>query len=149
MTDSADVLTNVCTAFYSLFTALTDGAHNDFYNAVNGQLYEDEAPSGAAYPYAVYQIIAAPKDKTFSEEYTDLLIQLSIFSNSTSSAEIKDAYYHAHNLYDDKTMTITGSKLVWMKETNLVTMTEEVETPEGISKVKHYAMDIEIKTSLD
>lgn len=146
MTDAADVLTNVCTAFYSRFTG---AAGADLYAALGGRLFEDEAPEGTPYPYAVYRIVSAPKDKTFSEEYTDLLIQLSIFSSSKSSAEIKAIYYHAHALYDEQPLTITGSTLVWMRETGLTPLVEDHTTPDGTVTVKHYAMDIEIRTSLD
>jgi len=149
MTDNADVISNLTAAFYSRFTALTGGVNNDFFNAVNGQLFEDEAPQGTLCPYAVYSVIAAPKEKTFSEEYTNTLIQLSIFSAASSSAEIKNAYFQAHVLYDEKPLTITGSTLVWMKETNLVVMREKVTNPDGTNWSRQYAIDLEVHTLLN
>mgnify|MGYP001561849210 CR=1 FL=1 len=149
MTDNADVITYLTSAFYSRFTALTGGVTNGFYDAINGQLFEDEAPPGTLCPYAVYSVIAAPKEKTFSEEYTNTLIQLSIFSAASSSAEIKNAYYQAHVLYDEKPLNITGSTLVSLKETNLVTMKEKVTNPDGTNWSRQYILDLEAVTSLD
>ena len=145
----ADIITNFSKAFYSKFTALTGGVHNDFYSAVNGQLYEDQAPEGSPYPYSVYLIVSAPKDKTFTEEFTDISLQLSIFSSASSSSEIKLAYHYAHVLYDECALTITGSTLVWMKETNLTPIIEDHTTPTGTQKVRHYAIDFDVLTSLD
>jgi len=146
---NADILTNFTTAFYSKFTALIATVHNDFYLAVGGRLYDDEAPEGAVMPFAVYSIVSAPKEKTFSEEYTNFLIQLSIFSSAPSSSEIKLAYHYAHTLFDEQPLTITGSTLVWMRETNLATMKIDYTTLAGTTKVRHYAIDLEIMTSLD
>jgi hypothetical protein len=129
--------------------ATPTGVHNDFYNAVNGQLFEGQAPEGSVYPYAVYQIISAPKDRTFTEEYTDITLQLSIFSSASSSAEIKLAYYYASALFDECELTILGSTLVWMREMNMVPMMEDHVTPTGVQSVRHYAVDFEVKTSLD
>ena len=149
MTINADVITNFTTAFYSRFTVAPAGIHNDFFNAVNGRLFEDQAPVGSVYPYSVYKVISAPKDRTFSEEYTDISLQLSIFSSASSSAEIKLAYYYASVLFDECALTITGSTLVWMREVNMVPMIEDHTTPTGVQEVRHYAADFEIKTSLN
>ena len=149
MTDNADVITHLTAAFYARFIAAPGGVTNGFFDAINGQLFEDEAPSGTLCPYAVYSIIAAPKEKTFSEEYTNTLIQLSIFSAASSSAEIKNAYYQAHILYDEKPLTITGSTLVSFKETNVVPMKEKVTNPDGTNWSRQWAIDFEAVTSLD
>jgi len=144
LTDSADILTNFTTALYSKFTALTAGVHNDFYNAVNGQLFEDKVPAGAAFPYAVYEVISAPKEKTFTEEFREIYIQLSIFSSASSSAEIKDAYAHATALFDECALTMTGGTVLRMYEINLVTMTEEMTVADATETIRHYAIDYSI-----
>lgn len=144
MSDSADVLTQVTSALYSKVIADTSG----FFDLIQGRFYEDQAPADSDYPYAVYSIISAPLEKTFSEEYTDILLQLSIFSSSSSSAEIKDIYYHAHLLFDDKPLTITGSTLIWMRETNLTTTVENITTPDGSQMVRIFMMDLEITSKL-
>jgi hypothetical protein len=148
MTETYDVLTNFCTAFYGKFTELTGGAHNSFFNAVSGQLFEDEAPEGIQYPYAVYRIIVAPKERTFSEVYSNIMLQLSIFSSNPDSSEIKEAYAYAGQLFDEKSLTITGSTLVWMRETNLAVIMEEHTTPTGTQSVKAYHITFEVRTSL-
>ncbi len=148
MSDAADVLSNLTTAFYTRFTELTGGVNNAFYLAVNGRMFEEQAPEGTEYPYSVYGIVAAPKEKTFSEEFTNTLLQIDFFSSTSSSGEVKDIYQHAHDLYDDCTFTVTGSNFVWMKEVNMVTTREEVITPEGTQKVWHYSADFEVKSIL-
>lgn len=149
MTDASDVLTNTCTAFYSKFTAVDGtGSQNAFYTAINGQLFEDEAPEGTQYPYAVYSVVAAPKERSFTEIYTNILLQLSIFSSNMDSSEIKGLYQKAAALFDECSLSVTGSTLVWMREENLTTLIEEVTTPTGTDRIRAYHMDFEVKTSL-
>lgn len=150
MTDS-DVLYNLCVAIYSKFTAVDGlGAANAFYTALNGQLFEDEAPEGTQYPYAVYSVVAAPKEKTFTEVYTNVLLQLSIYSSNMDSSEIKGLYTKAVALFDECSLTITGSKLVWMREENLTTLVEDVDaTLTGVSKIRAYHIDFDVRTSLN
>lgn len=145
----ADIITNFSKALYLKFTAAPGGVHNDFYNAVNGRLYEGQAPDGASYPYSVYLIVTVSKDKTFTEEYTDITLQLSIFSSASSSSEVKLAYHYAYVLFDECEFDITGSTLVWLRETNLVPIIEDHTTDTGTQKVWHYAADYEVLTSLD
>jgi hypothetical protein len=149
MTESGDVLAQVSKAIYTKFTATTGGANNSFWTAVNGRFYEDEAPEGCPFPYAVYSIIFAPKERTFSEVYTNARIQLSIYSSNMDSSEIKDAYYKAGALFDECSLSITGSKLVWMREQNLNCIIEEHTTPSGTQAVRAYHIDFEVRTSLD
>jgi hypothetical protein len=150
MTDSTDVLANISLAIYSKFTAVDGGgASNSFFTAVNGQLYEDMAPEGAQYPYAVYTIAAAPKERTFTEIYTNIFLELSIFSSNSSSAEIKDIYQKAVALYDEKSLTITGSTLVWMREDYMTAVVENVITPSGTQMIRTYHVDFDVRTSLN
>jgi len=137
MADS-DVLINLCTAFYTLF--LTDNA---FKTSINGQLFENDAGDDAVYPYAVYSIVAAPKIKTFSDELTNTLIQLSLFSANMDSTEIKNIYYQQRELFNDCLLSITGSTHIWMNEENLLTDTFDEETTlEGTRKVRVYHIDM-------
>lgn len=150
MTEAYDVLANLSTAFYSRFTALVGVVHNDLYSDLGGRLYEaGNVPGDVVYPYGVYMIVAAPKEKTFTEEFTNVILQLSIFSSASSSAEIKNAYAHASKLFDECALTITGSTLVWFRETNLACLIEEHTTPSGTASVRHYAIDFDVKTSLN
>ena len=51
-------------------------------------------------------------------------------------------------LFDECSMTITSNTLVWMREQNLTTMSEEITTVDGLQKVEHWAVDFEVLTSL-
>lgn len=144
-----NIITNFSTAFCSKFTALVAGSNNDFYSSIVGRLYEFEAPAGTPYPYAVYQIISAPKEKTFTEEYTRILLQLSIYSTNSSSSEVKLAYHYANVLFDECEITITGSTLVWLKEVNVIFDKGDHTTPSGTQSVNVCFVDFEILTSLD
>lgn len=116
---------------------------------VGGRVYLDEAPQGCQFPYIVFFVVTAVPDKTFTEHYTDTVIQFSIFSSSSSGVEISGIYNDLKALYDDCTFTITSNHLVWMREQNLTTMINEVTTVDGLQTVKHWAVDFELKTSLD
>jgi hypothetical protein len=143
MTDTADILNNFSAAFLSRFTAVDgSGVHTDFYTLLQGRLYQDWADDEPQYPYAVYQIVSAPKVQTFSDDYREITIQLSLYSNNPSSAEIKELYFKASVLYDEVSISITGSTLIWIRENNLVTFTEDIPTTNGITKVRHYAMEL-------
>lgn len=116
-------------------------------SAVGGRVYLDRAPDGCEMPYVVFYVVAGTPDKTFTEAYTDTLVQFSLFSASTSAAEISTMYANLMTLYDECSMTITGSTLVWCRLQNLTTMVEDITTPEGAATVKHWAVDFEIRTS--
>ena len=109
MTEAADILTHLATAIMTKF------AGSDFDSAIGGRLTQDWAEDGTEYPYAVFQIVSAPKEKTFSEEYRDTLIQISIFSKTSSSAEVKDAYTKASALFDECSFSMTGITLICMR----------------------------------
>ena len=143
MADS-DVLINLCTAIYTLFA--TD---NGFNTSVSGKLFENEAPEGTEYPYAVYSIVAAPKNKTFSEEYTNTLFQLSLFSANMDSKEIKNIYSQQRELFNDCLLAITGSNHLWMIEENMITDVWEETTDEGTTKGRVYHVDYDILTCLN
>ena len=133
----------------NLLTAImTKISGSAFSTDVGGRVFLDEAPAGTEFPYCVFFIVSGVPDRTFTERYTETLIQFSIFSSSIGAAEITTAYNDLVALLDECALTITGSTLVWMKETNLVTMTEDIVTASGTQGVKHWAIDFEILTSL-
>lgn len=134
---------NILTAIKSKF--LGSALSND----VGGRIYLDEAPQGTQCPYVVYSVISAPKEKTFTEEYRNTLIQFSLFSDSSGATEISTMYSDLVSLFDECSMTITSNTMVRMKEVNLVTMTDDVTTSAGLQTVKHWAVDFEILTSLN
>lgn len=112
-------------------------------------MYLDQAPDKPTFPYVVFFIVSSVPEKTFTEDLSETLIQFSIYSASSSATEISAIYAALKTLYDECSLTITGSSLVWMKETNLVTMTEDMTTTTGTTTIKHWAVDFEVKTSLN
>ncbi len=122
-----------------------DGNHNAFYNDIPEKLFFDEAPNGTELPYCVMRIVSAVPDRTFTEEYRDVLIQFSLFSASGSVEEIADTYAHLKALFDEQPLTITGETLVWMREVNLVTNIGDFE----ITGVRHWAVDYNVLTSIN
>lgn len=82
---------------------------------ISGQLFYGKAPVGTRYPYVVFSSIHDSDDPTFTEDFTDYLIQFSAFSaESSSSNEIYDIRDAIKALYNEKSLTITGATLVWM-----------------------------------
>lgn len=116
---------------------------------VGGRIYLDQAPAGTEFPYVVFFIVSATPDRTFTERYTDTLIQFSLFSSSESAVEITTMYSNLQSLFDECALTVTGSTLVWMREQNLTTMVDDITTANGTSSVRHYAVDFEVYLSLN
>jgi len=134
---------NLATALYSKLSG------SDFFSNIGGRVYKDDAPDGTDYPYAVFMLISDVPEYTFSEQYESVQIQFSIFSNASGSTEIEDLYTNLKSLYDECSLSITSSALIWMRRQNATLMMEEHTTPSGIQRVRHYAVDYEIYTSLD
>jgi hypothetical protein len=119
---------------------------------VSGRIYLDQYPSSespATFPYCVFFIVSGVPHRTFTERYTNTLIQFSLFSSSQSAVEITNMYNDLKTLLDECSLTITGNTLVWMREQNLTTMTEDITTADGTQSVKHWACDYEVLTSLN
>jgi hypothetical protein len=124
--------------------------HNALWNAMGGRMYEDQADDGVDYPYAVYSIISAPKDKVFgSGECTDTLLQLSIFQSKMTTTDKFNAYYLAHTLYDEKPLILTGSTNLYMREVNYIKSIEQGDVADGSSTVIQHILDLEITTLLN
>lgn len=137
-------MNNILTA---IMTKTTGSA---FSTGVGGRIYLDEAPEGVAFPYVVFFIVSSTQDKTFTEHYTNSLIQFSLLSTSSGATEITSMYNNLQALFDECSLTVTGSALVWMREVNLLTSVEaEVITTAGTKGIKHWSVDFEILTSLN
>ena len=113
---------------------------------VGGRIYEDFASSYTRYPYIVWFIVSSQKEKTFTENFENTSIQFSIFSENTSSVEIKQIYGQLSLLMDECSLKMDGGIVYLMQETNLVTMVEPVTTATGETFVRHYAVDFDILT---
>jgi len=133
----------------NLFNAImTKCSGSSLSSDVGGRIFLDEAPEGCEFPYVVFFIVSGTQDKTFTEHFTNTIIQFSLFSSSAKATEITTMYADLKALFDECALTITGSTLVWMRETNLTTMVEDI-TVEGSPGVKHWAVDFEVFTSLN
>lgn len=136
-------MNNLLTAIYTKLTGST------LISAVGGRMFTDVAPQGAEYPYVVISIVNAPKERTFTEEYRRTAIDFGIFSISKSLTEITDIYSKLSSLFDECALSITGSTLVWCRETDLTTMFEDHTTPQGTVGARHWNVEFEIYTSLN
>jgi len=122
---------------------------SDLYNDVSGRVHLDEADS-PDYPRVVYSIISAPKEKTFTEQYVNVLLQVSLYSAKSAGTTIMTTMYnHLVALLDEGTLDITGYTLVWMREENLVPMSEKLTTPlpDGSTGLLGWHVDFEIRLS--
>lgn len=137
-------MNNLLTAITSKITTGPSALYSD----VNGRVYLDQAPPVPEFPYITFFIVSNVPQKTYTEDFEDILIQFSLFSNSEGAAEITDMYADLKALFDECALTITGSAHIWMKRSNLTTMVEEITTASGTFGVKHWAVDYEIMTSL-
>jgi len=129
----------------AISTKLTD---SDLYGDVSGRVYLDQADS-PDYPRVVYSIISAVPDRTFSEHYHDVLIQFSLFSaKSAGMAVMTTMYADLISLFDECSFDIDGYTLIWMKEENLVTMTQILDSPlpDGSTGVILWAVDFSLTT---
>jgi len=134
---------NLATAIYS---RATSGA--TLMGLVGSRFYEDEAVEGTQYPYIVYSIIDSPKDRTFTEIFRNTTVQFSIYSTSKSTTEVKDIYAELSSRFDECDLTITGSRLLWFREQNVLFTTEELATHSG-TIVRGCHVDFEVRTSLN
>jgi len=83
---------------------------------INGQIYYGKAPFGTRFPYVVFSRMAGYPGFTFTEEYDFPTIQFSAFSATpTSSNEVHDIAEAIKSLYNECSLTISGSTLIWMR----------------------------------
>ena len=136
---------SLTTAIFGKMTSTTA-----LYSDIGGRLYKGKAPASAEYPYIVFQIVSDVPEKTFSEDFEDILIQFSLFSSASSSSDVENMFAHLKELYDECALTITAvshdiaATLVWMKRENATLMVEENTTPSGTQEVWHYAVDYSV-----
>jgi hypothetical protein len=132
---------NFYTALMTKFTATSGGSHNDFYQSVNGRLFNTVAPDGAELPYCVFTHVSSVPDNTFSEDIDDVLIQFSIFSASGDETEALNAMENLKALYDDCTLSISSATLVQFTRGPEGLEIEDDDTPSGTQKYWHYHVD--------
>lgn len=134
---------NLTTAIYS------KASGSSFMTALGSRLYKGRAPQGTTYPFAVFFVVSNTPQKTFSEDYENVIVQFSLFSSVSGTTEIENLYTYLKVLYDECSLTITGATLVWMKRNNAVFLVEDHTTPTGTAQVFAYHVDYSILESLD
>jgi hypothetical protein len=117
--------------------------------AIGGRLFKGQAPEGTDYPYVVFFVASDVPERTFTEDYENVIVQFSLFSIASGTTEIEDIYSDLKTLYDEQSFSITGSTLIWMRRSQAVFLVEDHTTPSGTQSVWHYAVDFDVKTSLD
>lgn len=132
---------------YLLQAIMTKLSGSSLSTYVGNRIYLDRAQEGAALPYVVFFIVGVMPDKTFSEDYEDVYIQFSLFSSSSGVTEITTMYNYLIASFDECSLTITGSTLVWMKRSNLATMVEDVTINNAAVSLKHWAVDYNVLLS--
>ena len=124
-------------------------AGSDFSSDIGGRLYKGQARAGATYPYAVVMVVTNVPDKTFTEDYEDVTVQFSLFSSASGTTEVENMYTHLKALYDECSLTITGSTLIWMQRSNAAFIVEDHTTVSGTQRVWAWHVDYDIKTVSD
>jgi len=134
---------NLTTAIYG------KAAASNFLSYIGSRLYKGRAPANCQYPYAVYAVVTDVPEKTFTEDFENVIVQFSLYSITSSTLEIETMLTYLKALYDECEFAITDATLIWMKRSNVVFQVEDHTTPSGTAQVYAYYVDYEIKESLD
>ena len=117
--------------------------------SVGDRIFPDEYPASMGapvFPYCIYFIVSDVPDNVFVKNGESVLLQFSLFSSSESLIEISAILSSLRTLFDDCSLSITGSNLVWFKREGFQPMVEGGTTTEGATRIKHWAQDYEIST---
>jgi len=136
-------------AIMTKFTAAPGGVNNAFFVDISGRLFFYSAPDDEPFPKAVFRVVSVAPERTFTEMFTNALLQLSLFSSDLSGIEIEKMLTDSTALYDECSLSISDHTLVWMKYENLAIMEDEIITDLGTQKILHYAIDYDVKISLN
>ena len=134
---------NLTTAIYGRLSGSALAAR------INSRMFKGQAPEGTDYPYIVYMVVTDTPNHTFTEDFENVLVQFSLFSITSGTTEVENMYTDLKTLYDEKSFSITGSTLIWMRRSNANFIVEDHTTPTGTQKVWAWHVDFEVLTSLD
>ena len=127
---------NLTTGIYTLFNTA-----NDFNTAIGGRLFKGRAPVGTVLPYAIFFVVSDAYDPTFNEDIEDVLIQFSLFSETSSSAEIEDMYIALKSLYDNTSFPVTGNIVINMQRLQATISCIEADAVSGSEAYWQYDVD--------
>jgi len=136
-------------AIMTKFTAAPGGVNNALFVDISGRLFINSAPDDEPFPRAVFSVVSSAPERTFTEEFENTALQLSLFSSDLSGLEIEKMLTDSKALFNECSLSISDYTLVWMKAENLTIMEDEIITDLGTQKILHYAIDYDVKTSLN
>jgi hypothetical protein len=124
-------------AIYSKFNT-----SNTFRAAIGGRFYIGEAPDGAVFPYAVYNLITNIPDHYFdSDTIEEPTVQISIYSEDYGAAAIGIIAGYCKTLFDDASLSVTGYGFLSFIRSRESLLRE----PDNL--VWNYSVDYEIRLS--
>lgn len=125
----------------NLLTAITTKHAGSLLSAdVAGRIYFGQADADADYPCVVWFIVNGSNLDTFKNKVDDVLVQFSLFS--TSLTGIADMHAHLIAMFDDCSLTVTGSTCIsFINQGKPQTMTDKIFTDQGETTVYHWAQD--------
>ena len=126
---------NLATALYAKI------AGSAFSTSIGGRLYQARAPQGVTWPYAVYYLISDVPRDTFTDRLEEVIVQFSIFSSSSESTEIEDAFTNLCALYDYCVLTITSATHLLMDRQGASLTSVPADTEAGTGEYWQYDCD--------
>lgn len=98
-----------------LLTAITtkvneqNPSHNAFYNSIGGRFYSFKAPQDTDSPYCVLHLINNKYDFTFTEDFADVKLRFTIYSDyKYSQSEASTIFNNLKSLFDWVELTVSG-----------------------------------------
>lgn len=125
------------TKIYSLMSGTT------LDTAIGGRMYKNRAPQGAPLPYIVFFVVSDVYTPTFTEDIEQVIIQFSIFSESSGTTEIEDIYDKLKLVYDNQTFSPTGNTVIIMTRQNATLTSGEADVAAGTGEYFQYDVDYE------
>jgi len=122
-------------AVYKKFTDSTGAG--TLYEALDGEMYNTQAPQDATRPYAVFFLISDVPHWTFDTTMENALIQFNIYDENPSVVNIGNLYEKLTNLYDWAELSSTGYYSIYMKR--------EFSNLEQFSEIWQYACQYRIE----
>lgn len=130
-------MTELFKVVYKKFTDSTGAS--SLYAALNGGLYNTEAPQEATRPYAIFYLVSDVPHWTFDATMENSLLQFTIYDENPSVENIGDLYDKLTSLYDWAKLSSTGNY-------NPIYMKREFSSLEKSSDIWQYI--VEYRTEL-
>lgn len=122
-------------------------AGGDFFNDMNGRLYDEDAPDGMTdLPYCIYFTVSNNPEYPGGKTIEETMIQFSLFCSAlTSSQARKLILKHLWAMFDDCILSVAGYSEIYFIRGNLSTSRNETVTTEGTVGVRQYDQEYNIQ----